>query len=233
VTWLALLLPWFAYSHAVPPAPDQPNLFRATLYHGSFPDFRYGDLPVGHGMPYRQDPHADESMASTAGLVHWVGARMADAPLRYLRWYLIGKPASLLSWDNTIGGDSDAFMYRVDASPWLSRPTFRAMHALMYALHWPLMLAGLLAAVVAVARPRWYQPPLESRAIRVLGGIALATVLFHVIGAPYPRYGIPFWPLFYVLAATLVAQAWRMAGNQQEATEAKAPLTRMTLRVSK
>jgi len=222
VTWLVLVLPWFAYKHTVPPAPDQPDLFRATLYHGSFPDFRYGELPAEHGTPYRHDPHADESMASMAGLVHWAGARMAADPLRYLRWYVIGKPASLLAWDNTIGGDGDAFLYRVDASPWLSRPAFRAMHALLYGLHVPLMLAGLLAAVVAVARPRWFRPPLDPRALRVLGGVALATILFHVIGAPYPRYGIPFWPLLYVLAASLAAQAWRMAMTGPDARQSLA-----------
>jgi 4-amino-4-deoxy-L-arabinose transferase-like glycosyltransferase len=216
--WVALMLPWLAYKHSIPPSPDQPDLLRATLYHGSFPDFSYGDQPPGHGMPYRHDPHADESMGSTSGLFHQVGRRMAAEPLRYVRWYLIGKPTSFLAWDNTIGGEGDAYLYRVDASPWFNRPTFAAIHAAMRGLHAPLMLTGLLGALIGLAWPTWFRAPVDPIAIRLLAGVAMAAVVFHVIGAPYPRYGIPFWPLLYALGISSMITAWTKVSAHRRAS---------------
>ena len=194
---VALMLPWFVYRHA---HPAQPDLLRATLYHGSFPGFMYDNQPGTIGMGYRFDPEADEAMASDAGLRHIVGKRMRAEPARYARWYLLGKPAYFFSWDNRAGGTEDIFIYPVDASPFLERPAFRAIRAGMHALHWPLMLLALATALAACVRPRWFDGLAEPLTLRALALVALGTIVLHMIGAPYPRYGIPFRPMFYLLA---------------------------------
>jgi hypothetical protein len=202
---MTLLLPWFAYRHA---HPAQPDLLRATLYHGSFPGFMYDDRPETLGLGYRFDPQAGEAMASDAGLRRVIGARMRAQPARYARWYLLGKPAFFLAWDNRAGGTRDIFIYPVAASPFLDKPVFRAIRAGMHALHWPLMLLGAATAFAALLRPRGFAGLADPTALRALALVALGAIVLHMIGAPYPRYGIPFRPLFYLLAVTGLLQAW-------------------------
>lgn len=210
--WAVLLLPWLVYKQSLPPTPDQPNLLRATLYHGSFPDFMYENQPRNYGYPYRDDPHAEEIMASDAGLRKWVGARIRAEPLRYLRWYLLGKPRYFLSWGNDVAGMGDIYIYPVDASPFFSRPLFRGIHALMFGLHWPLMLLGIVGALIAWWRPRWLGlAPSALVGARVAALVFMTAILLHMVGAPYPRYGIPFRPLAYVLAVAAAAAGFKQA----------------------
>jgi hypothetical protein len=200
-----LLLPWFAYRHAHPAKPD---LLRATLYHGAFPGFMYDDHPETLGMGYRYDPKADEALASNAGLLHVVASRMRAQPTRYARWYILGKPAYFLAWDNRAGGTDDIFIYPVASSPFLDKPVFRAIRAFMHALHWPLMLLGVATALAACLRSRWFTGLADPTALRALALVAIGAILLHMIGAPYPRYGIPFRPLFYLLASAGFAMVW-------------------------
>jgi hypothetical protein len=207
----ALLAPWLAYKHF---HPAQPDLLRATLYHGSFPGFMYDDDPRTLGMAYRFDPEASRAMASNEGLVDVIGSRIRAKPLRYAGWYLIGKPIYFLSWDNSAGGTSDAFIYPATASPFRDRPAFRAMHAGMWILHWPLMLLAVATAVLAWLRPASLAGIGDLAAFRFLATIALGAIALHMIGAPYPRYGIPFQPLLYVLALSGLASLARGARSR-------------------
>lgn len=205
VVCVALLSPWMAYKQSLPVRPDQPNLLRATLYHGSFPGMMYADDPRTFGFGYRFDPHAAEIMSSDAGLVKWVGARMRAQPVKYLAWYLVGKPRFFLSWNNSAAGAGDIFTDELADSPYFHRVSFRAMRALMFALHWPLMLLGVFAAFAALLRPAWFPATIEAKPLRMLAWLVLLAIAFHMIGAPYPRYGIPFRPLFYLLALAALA----------------------------
>jgi len=207
----ALLAPWLAYKHS---HPAQPDLLRATLYHGSFPGFMFEDDPRTLGMAYRFDPEASRAMASNEGLLEVVGSRMRAQPLRYAGWYLVGKPIYFLAWDNSAGGTSDAFIYPATASPFRDRPAFRAMHAGMWILHWPLMLLAVATAVIAWLRPAALTGIGDLAALRFLATIALGAIALHMIGAPYPRYGIPFQPLLYVLALSGLMGLMRGAGSR-------------------
>ena len=197
-----LLLPWLAYKQSLPVRADQPDLLRATLYHGSFPDLTYNGDRRTFGFAYRFDPRAKEAMSSNAGLLRVVGTRMREQPLRYLRWYVLGKPVFFLSWDNSAAGAGDAFIDRLVDSPFYHRTSFKLMHAFMHGLHWPLMLLGIATALAAWLRPRIFSGKIDLASLRLVSALALAAIVLHMIGAPYPRYGIPFRPLFYLLATT-------------------------------
>ena len=208
--WLALMLPWFVYQQSVPPDPAHPVLLRSTLYHGSFPDFMYQGQAASRGVPYHIDPHRDEAMDSYAGLRHVVGGRMAAEPLRYLRWYVLGKPRYFLSWD-ILEGRGDVFIYPVDASPYLSRPSFLAIYSLMFTLHWPLMILGVAGACMAWWPRVWKEMPRRAQiGLRVVATTLLVAIVLNMIGAPYPRYGIPFWSFAYIMAVALATQIWRI-----------------------
>lgn len=206
LAWGLLLGPWLAYKRHVPDQPGQVNLLRATLYHGSFPGFMYEGDRATYGYGYRYDPDAAQILASDANLKRILGSRIARDPGRYLHWYLLGKPGVFMSW-GIVAGMGDIYIYPVSASPFLSRPLFAAIRGLMFALHWPLMLLGLGGAIMAMWRPRWLRlEPTATPAARTVALVILVAVVFHMIGAPYPRYAIPFRPLFYLLAvATLQA----------------------------
>jgi hypothetical protein len=130
---------------------------------------------------------------------------MRAEPLRYLQWYIVGKPRFFLAWDNSAAGAGDAFIDQVADSPFFHRTSFRLMHAFMYGLHWPLMLLGICSALIAILRPSFFGPGFDRRPLVLLAWLGIAAILFHMIGAPYPRYGIPFWPVFYALGAILLA----------------------------
>jgi 4-amino-4-deoxy-L-arabinose transferase-like glycosyltransferase len=227
VCWAMLVMPWFAYQQSIPADAHQPNLLRATLYHGSFPDLMYAGRPETIGYAYDQDPHAAEIMASNAGLVTVVGGRMRAEPLRYLAWYLVGKPRTFLSLA-PIAAASDIFIYPVDTSPFLSRPSFQVIHSLMVGLHWPLMVFATLGALLAWVRPEalGVSGP-QATSTRVIALMFLSAIVLHMIGAPYPRYSIPFRPLGFVLAVVAAATFARTAAelrrrSRQREAEARA-----------
>lgn len=214
--WAVLLVPWLAYHQSIPTSPDNPDLLRASLYHGSFPDFTFDGHVENVGFPARDDPHAAEIMASYAGMRKWIGGRMRAQPIRYLEWYLMGKPRYFLSW-YPIAAGGDIFIYPVDASPFLSRPSFQLIHALMVGLHWPLMWFAIGTAVLSCARPRSLGlAPTAAKTTRLLAIVFLAAIALHMIGAPYPRYSIPFRPPAFMLAVLGAAAAIRKASSLRD-----------------
>ena len=136
---------------------------------------------------------------------------MRAEPMRYLDWYLIGKPRYFLSW-YPIAAGGDIFIYPVDASPFLTRPLFQLIHALMVGLHWPLMWCAIGAAIVSCTRPHALGLSRSATdATRLLAIVFLAAIVLHMIGAPYPRYSIPFRPIAFVLAVLGAGAAIRKA----------------------
>ena len=202
------MAPWLIYKQHTPDTPGQFNLLRATLYHGSFPDLMYDGDRGTYGYAYRYDPQADHIMASDGNLRSVLGARMSQHPVQYLRWYLLGKPGFFLSW-SIVAGMGDIYIYPVSTSPFLVRPSFRMVRATMFALHWPLMLLGVAGSLIAIWRGRWLRLQASTTmAIRVVAVVALFAIALHMLGAAYPRYGIPFRPVFYLLGIAMARALW-------------------------
>ena len=70
------------------------------------------------------------------------------------------------------------------------------------------MLLGSISALLAWWRPAWLG--LEGdrlHAARVVSLVVLYAIAFHMLAAPYPRYGVPFRSLIQVMALTL-ASTW-------------------------
>ena len=99
----------------------------------------------------------------------------------------------------------------VSASPFVQRPSFAAIRALMFVLHWPLMLFGVAGAFTALWRPKWFRFEDERRVAgrQAMALVLLVAILLHMIGASFPRYGIPFRPLEYLLAVAMMTAQWR------------------------
>ena len=73
------------------------------------------------------------------------------------------------------------------------------------------MLLGVGGAVTALWRPQGLglHGPAKTGA-QAVAIVFLIAIALHVLGAPYPRYGIPFRPLAYVLAVASAVALWQL-----------------------
>lgn len=210
----AVVLPWQVRNAQVEPPKGQPDLMAMTLYHGSFPNFMYEDDPRTLGNPYFYDPGKTEHTQDMRSTLSYVGSLFAERPVRYLKWYLIGKPGAFLSW-NFVDGVGDIFLYPVTRSPFVERPAFIAARTVHYWLHWPLMGIALLTAFLLAWRPTWVvRDGAETTGPRLLAALMLYVVVVHLLGFPLARYNLPYQPIEFCLALLGVrAVALRLRGR--------------------
>jgi hypothetical protein len=210
--------PWWARNLAQFGQLDDRSLAVNTLLHGMYPDFLWQDRPETLAMPYQFDPEAPAIGRSTGTVLSALAERAAADPARYLRWYLVGKPLSLVAWDEVRIGD--AFILSVSATPYFSHPVFLATHLVARLLHWPLMALALAGCVLAWRRHSPVVGAAQAAGLRVVSLLLLYVLAVHVAGAPYPRYSVPFRPELYLMACYAAAEAWawlRRRGAGREA----------------
>ena len=198
--------PWWARNLVQFGQLDDRSLAVNTLLHGMYPDFLWEDRPETLAMPYKFDPEAPAIGRSTATVLSALAERASADPARYLRWYLVGKPLSLVAWDEVRIGD--AFILSVSATPYFSHPVFLATHLLARLLHWPLMVLAFAGCVLAWRRRSPVVGAAQAAGLRVVSLLLLYVLAVHVAGAPYPRYSVPFRPELYLMACYAAAEAW-------------------------
>jgi hypothetical protein len=209
VGFAVVLSPWLIRNASLPAQAQQSSKMVKFLLHGSYPNFMYNNDPTTYGDPYRGDPHGAQIGRDLPSVLIHIAQNFKDEPLTYGRWYLIGKPGYFLSWTN-IDGAGDIFVYNVDSSPYLDDRRFDLIRRVAYALHWPLMLLGLVGACLPWWRAQhWGLSGEKLFAARIVSLIVLYSIGFHMIGAPYPRYGVPFRPLLYPLALLALLTPWQ------------------------
>lgn len=204
----ALTLPWHVRNAQTMTPAGQPDLLVMTLYHGSFPNMMYRDDPATYGNPYFYDPDQARATRDLKSVLAHIGAGFAREPQRHASWYLFGKPGFFLSWGmlDAVGG---IFIYPAERSPYLERSLFKGLRSLNFVLHWPLMLLGAMAAIIALWKPRALVADRERQvAAAIVASIFLYAIVLHMIGAPLSRYAIPFRPLAYILAVVMARALW-------------------------
>lgn len=202
-----VLAPWVIRNQSEAVSHPSSSLMVNTLAHGSYPGFMYEDRPDTFPSPYRFDPQLSEMTKDLPSVLAHIAQHFRKEPGRYFSWYLLGKPYFFLSLRDV--QSVDILIYPVSQTPFYKDGPFKAMRSVTLALHWPLMLLGLLGAGLALLRPRWLG--LEPASARVAGIVALVMVYaiaFHIVAAPFPRYAIPFRPLMYALALLPLRAAW-------------------------
>ena len=196
LTALAIIAAWKLRNLIAIGAFSDPTLMVSALHHGIYPEFMFNGIPETRGIPYRFDPFTSQISGAYSILTELVN-RASDEPFYYAWWYLVGKQISLLSW-NMIDGMGDIFIYPITASPYLDRLLFTATRLAALWLHAPLSIAAIAGCGIVLIRPRWLGLVDSTRMPAQL--VAVLVVYFfaiHVVGAPYPRYGIPLRPLVY------------------------------------
>lgn len=195
----AVLSPWIIRNQSPELRNSGPSLMVNTLAHGSYPDFMYQGRPETFAFPYRFDPNLPEITKDVPSVLKDIGERFVEKPGTYARWYLIGKPYFFLSLRDV--QSSDIMIYPVSQTPFYQDPGFAVARRISLELHWPLMILGLIGAVMLVLRPRRFRmtEPAKLAAGFIVLVVAYA-IAFHMVAAPFPRYAIPFRPLIFVLA---------------------------------
>jgi 4-amino-4-deoxy-L-arabinose transferase-like glycosyltransferase len=219
--------PWLIRNAGLPPQVQQSSQMVGFLRDGSYPNFMYNNDPATFGDPYRADPQAAQIGRSVPSVLAHIAQNFRKDPIATARWYLIGKPGYFLSWAD-ITGAGDMFVYNVASSPYLEDRRFDLIRRVAFALHWPLMLLGLVGACLPWWRPqRWGLSGARLAAARLVSLVVFYAIGFHMIGAPFPRYGVPFRPLLYPLALLALTAPWRsragVAGIPEPVTEAHIP----------
>lgn len=218
--FLAVQSPWFLRNRLTPMDPEQGSPLVWSMHHGSYPDFMHEGRPETLGWPFRYDPASFEAERDMASVLRDIAGKFRAQPLRQLRWYLLGKPGTLLSWGYVQG--EDIYVYEASRTPFRENRFFAALRTISLLLHWPLMLGGVAAAVVAWWRPGWLAlDDARLLAARMVAAVVLYALCFHLVVAPYPRYGVPFRPLLYALA--MAWPAARLAFRFKEAASSPSP----------
>ena len=208
VVFAAIVAPWHVRNAHVEAPKGDPELLVMTLYHGSFPNFMYRDIPGTRGHAYAFDPWYDEHGRDMPSVLDYIGGLFAAEPARYAKWYLIGKPGAFLSWD-FVEGRGDIFIYPATSSPWVENPAFVALRKAHFWLHWPLMLLVVVTMFLALWRPTWVvRDPSRRRDVRLVAVLLAYVIALHVIGYPLPRYNLPYLPLEFGLAMVGLRALW-------------------------
>lgn len=189
----------------------------ATIQVGAYPDFMYNGIAASQGVPYHFDPELTDysSMERTLSVL---AERFRAEPGKYLYWYLIGKPLAFFHWETiAIGAGTprdlvvagDIYLYPTIVTPYASHPAYIGSYILSKLLHAPLLAVAAVGCVLAWL-PSWRHAWGEGLPVaRLLAATLVYAVGIHMIGAPFPRYSIPFLPLAYLLAAATLAALWR------------------------
>ncbi len=200
--------PWRLRNLSVPENLSQPNMTAVFLNFGTYPNFMYQNDSNTAGYPYRFDPDAEQSQQDVPHALAHIARRFHDQPLEMITWTLAGKPVSFLSWSNP-DGDHDILIFPVTRNPYDSDRRLHTIRTGMRWAHWPLMLFGMGGlGLLAFAPKQLALNDSQLMAVRVVAGVFAYALAFHMIGAPLPRYGIPFRPLLYPMAILVVWAIW-------------------------
>lgn len=210
--FILLWTPWTLRNIMATGQPSDPRLAVNTLHHGIYPDLTYQGDPNTRGFPYRFDPRAEEIGRCLSSVLGEIRRRFEEAPLRHLYWYVVGKPVTLLSW-SIVAGMGDVFIYPTKASPYFTNPVYIWTHYLMFILHWPLVILALIGTFGLAFSRRARSPESGGLLWPLLALTLIYFLLLHIVGAPFPRYGIPLRPILYLLAVWTMTLAWHWIKN--------------------
>ena len=205
--FLVLYAPWVMRNLFAIGQTSDATLMINFLHHGMYPGFTYAGNPESFGFPYHYDPQSPLISQSVASVLKAILANFVAEPVEYLRWYLLEKPAYLWSW-SIVQGAGDAFVYPVIKSPYVDSGMFVVTHTISAWTYLPSVLLALLGCV-AVWIPRVSSGFGEHGLwlVRVISLLLLYYTALHMVGAPFPRYSVPFKPLMYAMA---VVGAWAL-----------------------
>lgn len=207
VGFLAVVLLWKIRNYFAIGSFSDPQLMINGLFHGSYPNFMYNDMPESYGFPYRFDPLINQYYEGVGKTLELIWQRVIVQPMQYLYWYLAGKQLFLWQW-NIIAGYGDVFIYPIKRSPIIYQADLRFWHNFHQAINVFIMTSGVLFSYFLVIKTMIKRLPLDTTFL--LTSLVVYASLFHIIVAPFPRYGIPFKLLVIIVSVLFVKSFFMM-----------------------
>jgi len=190
--------PWVLRNKLV--KPKKSTLAIATIHKGMYPNLIYKNDSRTYGFPNRFDPQWAQRR-DMPSVLREIIRRFKNEPLKYMRWYIIGKPSMFFSWDMIVGM-GDVFIYPVSTSPYHQNKAFFGLsHRAMKSIHGLLTMLALATSVFV-----WFplaKTTLSEKGLIVARFVALVVIYFilvHIVGTPLPRYSVPLRPFIYGLS---------------------------------
>jgi len=195
-----IIAPWHIRNYISTGEFSNDTLKINALHHGMYPDFMFQGRTKTYGFPYRYDPRSNEISKSVKSVSNEIIHRFKTEPGRHLKWYIIDKPVTFLSW-NMIQGMGDSFIYPINYSPYFNKNLFIYTNQVMKLLHYPLILLAVIASIL-IWVPRLCRSLTATTvtSTRLLSLVLFYFIIIHIIVAPFPRYNIPLRPIIHIMA---------------------------------
>lgn len=193
---------WWLRGYYNVPTTAQKGSDRAvvTMSHGAYPGFIHKN-PFYKRFPYREDPQQPVFASSLRNFSKILWSRTKNEPLRYMVWYLFGKPFYLWNW-NIIQGAGDIYINPVKNSLFVESEIAGGVNRAMKFLH-PLLLVSALMSVpmiYLIKKPKRIISNYLRQTPLVPLAICIYFTIIYTIFAPWPRYSIPLRPELYLCA---------------------------------
>ena len=170
-----------------------------TMSHGAYPDFIYKD-PYYKRFPYREDPAQPVFGSSIKSFWRILWPRVKEDPVRYMRWYLTGKPYYLWSWD-IIQGAGDIYIVPVEESLFNVSAVGHSIRGIMKFLHPVILSLALFSIPALIIGKRVWGNGWRACSLPVFPlTICIYFTIIYMVFAPWPRYGVPLRPELYLCA---------------------------------
>lgn len=182
---------------------DEVSLAAASLALGGYPDLVFKD-PSLKAYPYREDTEYDAMAKSVQVAAVTIGQRAAAEPLKFLTWYLFGKP--LMYWQaEEVAGPGGPYVYLVTSSVYSRQAIPAATLNGMMAAH-PVLVFLMVCAWgwSALDLYRKRSSPATRPAWLICVALTVYFTLLHSVLAPLPRYAFPIYPVAYTLAISFI-----------------------------
>jgi hypothetical protein len=208
--FVVMMSPWWLRNEMSIHQLSDPLKMLQTVQQGSYPDLMYEGRPDTYGNAYSYDPAVARIGTSWARLFADLGRKFAEHPIAMIRWYSIGKLGYFFNWSSAEGW-GDMFTYPMLHSPWLTAPLYILIVSIMWGMHAPLIVCGLLGTVAAfLPATRRLFGGYRADALQFLALLHLFAIGVHVIGLPIGRYSVPFLPLTFLLGIFLPVWLFRL-----------------------
>jgi len=208
--WITVMSPWLIRNQMSSNELQTGRLAISSINHGSYPDFRYKDLPESQDFPYRFDPQSEEATRNLRTVVQSVAEKFEEQPGKMLRWYLLGKPLSFFGW--RLGqSKEDVFQYPVLASPYDHNRIFQLTRSVAEFCHPIVVILGIFGLCMSWSKSAF--DAVGRNAIIWLRCVSLLIVYLvgvHIVAAPFGRYSVPFIPIISIASmfALRIVAVW-------------------------
>lgn len=195
VVCIIVMLGWKIRNYMAIGSFSDQHLLINGIFHGSYPGFMYNNIPESFGFPYKYDPNEQEYYKGIGTAYKLIWNRVKEQPMEYSSWYLFGKQTFLWRWSEIAGWD--IFIYPVNSSPFYYQKDLQFWHSIHKNMNAVIMITGVLFSYFTLLYAL-----IKKQSVNVgfiVSSFVVYASLFHIIVAPFPRYGVPFKPFVIIM----------------------------------